>query len=134
MPTPTCLNLRELFGKRFRVMYEESYHAQYGPGARREDPHLMILLCRYGHLFAWQGNELAASVDGHPNVADFAKVARIMRPRRRRQVSQAQRDRLRAMGFQKGRQDHAHVQPTAQGCVPGAQEDLEPVRPQRSLF
>lgn len=65
----TPINLRERFGRWYRVAYEESYQASYGQGAAREDPWLMILLCRYGHLYPFGGNNLAASVDGHPNVA-----------------------------------------------------------------
>ena len=33
-----CVNLRERFGRTFRVEYEESYYAQYGPHARVEIP------------------------------------------------------------------------------------------------
>ena len=107
---PACIQLSERFGKRYRVQYEESYTADRGHGARAEDPHLLIVPCRYGHVFPWKDDWLAASIDGHPNVAgvvrrlsccrivqdgdfgeltivfhvkDFAKVARIMRPRRK---------------------------------------------------
>jgi hypothetical protein len=139
-----CVNLKEQFGKKYRVTYEESYHADRGAGARIADPWLLIVPCRYGHIFPHGTDTLAASVDGHPTVAgmlrrlpccqihqdgdfgeltvifgvaDFAKVARIMRPRRRRVISEAERDRLRAMGFTKGPQAHVDVEPTAQGCV-----------------
>ena len=115
---PTCINLREQYGKRYRVAYEESYNAAYGPRANREDLWLIIVLCRYGHVYPFGGNTLAASVDGHPNVAglvrrlpccqvwqdgdfgeltvlfdvaDFDEIAKIMRPRRRRQVSPEQK-------------------------------------------
>ena len=33
---PPCIDLAENFGQRFRVQYEESYFAQYGPHARVE--------------------------------------------------------------------------------------------------
>ena len=139
----SCVNLKERFGRRFRIAYEESYRAAYGPGATRQDPWLMIVPCRYGHIFPHGGTMLAASIDGHPNVAgqlrrlaccrvhqdgdggeltvvfdvaDIAKVARIMRPRRRRQVSDRERDRLRRMGFQGGSETHVDVQPAARGC------------------
>jgi len=122
---PGCINLRERFGRRYRVEYEESYFAEYGSHARVEDPAYMILLCKYGHIYPAGGNLLAASVDGHPivanrlgrlpccrveqdgdfgeltvvfDVADFDTVARIMRPRRRRRLSAAHRDRLVAAG------------------------------------
>ena len=66
---PPCINLKEQFGGRFRVEYEESYYAQYGPNARIEDPWLMIVHCRYGHIFPHGHNLLAASVDGYPKIA-----------------------------------------------------------------
>ena len=121
----------------------------------------MILLCRYGHIDPDGGTTLAASVDQHPNVAgrlrrlkccrvhqdgdhgeltvtfdvdDFAQVARIMLPRRRRQISPAERERLRAMGFQKGQQAHVEVQPTTPAAVCEGQCDQMPVLRQRGLF
>jgi hypothetical protein len=111
--TRTCVNLRERFGRRYRVEYEESHQAQYGPNARIEDPWLMVIPCHYGHIYPHGGTTLAASVDGHPNVAgqlrqlaccrvhqdgdfgeltvifdvaDFPAVARVMKPRRRRSL------------------------------------------------
>ena len=69
MPTPTCVNLRECYGARYRVAYEASYHADHGPGARAPDPWLMIVPCRFGHLFPHGGSTLAASVDGFPKIA-----------------------------------------------------------------
>ena len=156
-----CINLKERFGGRFRVAYEESYFAERGDGARADDPWLMIVPCRYGHIFPHGGNLLAASVDGHPNVVsalrklpcchvhqdgdfgeltvvfdvrDFAKVAKILRPRRRRQVSAVERDRLRGMGFKKGLPAHVDVDPTARGCVPSVQADLGAIQRQQALF
>jgi hypothetical protein len=111
--TLACVNLRERFGRRYRVECEESYHAQYGPNARIEDPWLQTIPCHYGHIYPHGGTTLAASVDGHPNVAgqlrqlaccrihqdgdfgeltvifdvaDFPVVARVMKPRRRRSL------------------------------------------------
>ncbi len=125
----TCINLKERFGRRFRVVYEESYRADRGHAARAEQPWLMIVPGRYGHIFPHGGNLLAASVDGYAKVAgvlrrlpccrihqdgdageltvvfdaaDFAKVAKIIRARRRRQVSAQEQDRLQGMGYQKG--------------------------------
>jgi hypothetical protein len=104
---PTCINLKERFGRRFKVVYEESYCADRGNVARAEDPWLMIVPGRYGHIFPHGGSLLAASVDGYRKVAgklrrlpccrvhqdgddgeltvvfdvdDFGKVARIIRP------------------------------------------------------
>ena len=57
-----CINLKEQFGDRFKVEYEESYYAQYGEHAWREDPHYMILLCRHGHIYPHGSATLAASI------------------------------------------------------------------------
>jgi len=155
------VNLRERFGRRFRVEYEESYHAERGADARADDPWLMIIPCRFGHIFPHGGSTLAASVDGFPkiagrlkrlaccrvhhdgdfgeltvlfDVADFAKVARIMRPRRRRQVSPRERERLRAMGYKKGAQPHVDVQYSGRTGVPEGRADPEHLPRQLGLF
>jgi hypothetical protein len=122
-----CINLKERFGKRYRVVHEESWHAE---GRRLACPELMILLCKYGHVFPWGGQVLGASVQGYPRIAaklrrlecvkvvqdcdfgeltatfdvdDFPKVAKIMRPRRRRQVTPEQRAEMVAR-LQRARQ------------------------------
>jgi hypothetical protein len=55
-----CIDLAEQFGQRYRVEYEESYFAQYGPRARVDDPWLKIIPCRAGHICPWGGSQLAA--------------------------------------------------------------------------
>jgi len=157
----TLVNLRERFGRRYRVEHEESYVADHGVGARVNDPWLQIIPCRFGHVFPHGGSTLAASVDGFPkiagrlkrlsccrvhqdgdfgeltvrfDVADFAKVARIMRPRRRRQVSLRERERLRAMGYQKGSQPHVEEQYSDRTCVSEGQTESEHLSGQRGLF
>jgi len=53
---PPCVNLKTEFGHLYRVTYEESYYAQYGENARREDPWLMIIRCRQPkntHIGPW---------------------------------------------------------------------------------
>ena len=129
-----CINLKKRFGKRYRIDHEESFRAE---GRRAACPELMILLCKYGDIYAADGRMLAASVDGHPKIAgklrrlecgevvqdgdfgeltatfhmdDFPKVEKIMRPRRRRQVSPTERERLKAIGFRKGTEPHTDVQ------------------------
>ena len=53
--TGECIDLKGRFGSRYRVEYEESYEAQYRPGARTRDPWLMIIPCRFGHIFPYGG-------------------------------------------------------------------------------
>lgn len=75
-----CVNLKREFGNAYRVQYEESYRAEYGPNCRVEVPWLMITPCRNGHVYPWGGRELAASTDRLGSVARelrtllFAKV------------------------------------------------------------
>lgn len=116
-----CVNLRERFGEQYHVRYEESYSIG---GAVRCDPWLQIIPCKYGHIFPHGGETLAVSVDGHPNIArkiaalccckvhqdgDFGEltalfdvsafglVAGIIRPRRRIQLSDEERERRRVL-------------------------------------
>lgn len=157
----TCINLKERFGHRFKVVYEESYRADRGDGARAERPWLLIVPGRYGHIFPHGDNLLAASVDGYPklagklrrlpccrvhqdgeegeltvvfDVSDFAKVARIIRPRRRRQVSAQERDRLRGMGFRKRAQTRVDVHHTPRPCVPTVEVNMGAVTRNRRPY
>jgi hypothetical protein len=112
-----CIDLAERFGRQYRVEYEESYAAQYGPRARVNDPWLKIIPCRAGHICPWGGDNLAAVTDkvgptarklaalpganlwqdGDDgvtvlfDVAQFPEVAKLMHPRRKRRLSEAQR-------------------------------------------
>ena len=115
-----CINLRERFGDRFKVAYEESYYAQYGPNARIEDPCLMIIPCPTGHICPGGVGRLMACTDSAGSIAkrlkaldfttvvqdgsdgvnvmfpveEFAEVATVMKPRRRRRLSEQQRQNL----------------------------------------
>lgn len=128
---PPCIDLAEPFGRRFRVEYEESYCAQYGPNSRINDPWLKIIPCRTGHICPWGGSTLAAVTDkAGPiarklaalpgvklwqdgsdgvtvlfDIADFEAVARIMYPRRRRSGTSAVRDHLSRVGAKTRFQD-----------------------------
>jgi hypothetical protein len=120
-PSPTCIDLAQRFGRRYRVEYGPAYSAQYGRRARVNDPWLKIIPCRAGHLCPWGGSKLAAVTDragplarklaalpgvklwqdGNDgatvlfDVADFGRVAKVMRPKRRRKPpTQAQLNAL----------------------------------------
>lgn len=123
-PVPTCIDLAELFGKRFRAKYEPSYAAQNGPTARTNDPWLKTIPCRAGHICPWGGSALAAItdkagpiahklallpgvtvwMDGSDGVtvlfdaACFDEVAKLMKPRRRRRLGPDQLGRLAKAG------------------------------------
>lgn len=120
---PECVNMRTLFGARFRVGRDPA------ASARDTDPWLLTLPCRYGTIYPHGGDVLAVEVDGHSKlaarvaalpgvrahqwgdqertllfpVALFDQVAAIVRPRRRRVLTeeqrQAARERLAAYQF-----------------------------------
>ena len=130
-----CVNLKERFGRKYRVTYEESYYAQYGPYARADDPWLQIIPCQRGHIFPWGSSTLAASTNKrgptakklgnldfatvHQDGSDgmtvlfpverFPEVAKLMKPRRRRQMTEEQRlaaaERLAKFAFSSARQN-----------------------------
>jgi hypothetical protein len=134
-PNMNCVNLRERFGRRYRVEHEESYYAQYGPRARTDDPWLQIIPCRAGHIYPWGHSTLAASTDGlgptarklaalafttvHQDGSDgvtvlfpverFPDVAALMHPKRRRRMTEEQREaaveRLAKYAFTAARQN-----------------------------
>ncbi len=64
-----CINLKQMFGDQFKVAYEESYYADHGNHAHREDLWLMILLCQHGHICPWGGSNLAACTDKNGPIA-----------------------------------------------------------------
>ena len=138
-----CINLKERFGDRYRVAYEESYKAEYGEDAYREDPALMIIPCRVGQIFPWGGSMLAVSVDGHAKVAGrlrrmpccqvaqdgddgttltfnvkaFDKIARIARPHRRPRLSPERRAELAACMREMNASCPVECELTAPECV-----------------
>ena len=142
--TPTCIDLKREFGDRFKVVYEESYQAERGDHGRAEDPWLMVVLCLHGEIYPYGDDQLVAStkvaggiartlkalpfVTTHKDGSDgadvlfpvdrFEEIAAIMKPKRRRQVSDAERKRLAEMGAEFRFSPGAQSPKTAQICVP----------------
>ncbi|NQT16723.1 MAG: hypothetical protein HQ582_28455 [Planctomycetes bacterium] len=144
---PGCINLKQRFGDRYRVEYEESYRVERGENGRAEDPWLMILLCHHGHICPWGGTQLAACTrrpgqivnrlkalqfttaaqDGDDganilfDVEHFDRVAEIMRPRRRRRMSEERRreaaERLRKYQPAKGQSVQDLVRQRAESAL-----------------
>jgi hypothetical protein len=109
----TAINLRERFGKRFKVAYAPDYYAEYGPDAITVDPWYMEILCQHGIIGPWDETHLMACTrtagpvckalkalpfvrvhqDGTDGgnlvfpVAKFDEVAALMKPRKRRHLS-----------------------------------------------
>lgn len=148
MSRPHCLNLRKLFGDRFKIGIDESYQAERPEFRAEELPWLMILPCVNGHICPWGGNDLAACTKAGPvakalrqlpfiriaqdasdginavfDVAHFDEVAALMKPRRRRRLSDEARrqaaERLKPWQF------HAVGSPeNARPCVPMGLADV----------
>ena len=124
-----CVNLLERFGAKYRISFDEAYSAK---GKHRDNLDLWYLELpgRFGTIYPQGGTTLAVMVDRHPQAArqlaalpscrlyndgehekvflfdveDFAKVAAIVRPRRRPRLTEEQRlaaaERLKGHAFQ----------------------------------
>ncbi len=99
--TPRCVNLRQRFGDRYKITFDPALEV-------RGDPWMMQIPCRFGTIYPHGGDILAVECDYHPGIAaritalglyerqsghsertflfhvdDFAKVAEVVKPRRR---------------------------------------------------
>ncbi len=129
--TPICINLRERFGKQYRISHDEAASA----GGERADPWMMTIPGRFGTIYPHGGENLAVEVDGHPRIAKqlgaipgivlrqdghdektfvlpvdlFDQVAAIVEPKQVKRLTEEQRARLVEAGklyqFQAGAKD-----------------------------
>ena len=114
MSTATCINLLEAFGADYQVTFDPAYDPRRVP-RRCLDPWMMQLPCRGKGvcIYPHGGPHLAVEVDGRPglvkklaaipgvvllqdgdgektfrfDVANFCRVAEVVRPHRRRRLS-----------------------------------------------
>lgn len=148
----SCIDLKATYGKKFKVCLEESYPAQ--PAGRRDASDalwLQIIPGRLGHVFPHGGDLLAASTNSRgvtaqrllalPDVTLWQNgsdgvtvlfppdrledVAALLHLRRRRRVSDKERDRLRALGVKYGFNYGTGARPASAVCVAGTQGDPE---------
>lgn len=117
----TCIDLKETFGQKYRIAYDESAGHEAGG---RNDPWLMLIPCHRGHIYPHGGNLLAVATatrggtakairalpgvevvqDGEDGINAtfpvelFPQVAELMKPHRRRQFSDQERERIAALG------------------------------------
>ena len=126
MSSPTCINLLSSFGDRFKIGWDPAYDPKHRPKDKL-DPWMMLVLCERGEIFPWGDDLLAVTVDHRPvtakrlldlgvhlvqdgdrektfvfHVDRFDTVADLVKPRRRRQVSDTEKRRLAEMGRQHG--------------------------------
>ena len=120
------VNLRERFGRRYRITFDPVYDAK-GRHRDKLDPWMMQIPCRRGTIFPYGEDTLAVELNRHPGVAKqlvrlgllivqdgdhektfvfsvdrFDAIAEIVMPRQRRQISEAERQRLTAMSERHG--------------------------------
>jgi hypothetical protein len=125
MSVPTCINLEERFGRRYRVTFEAG-GATKGQWAREDWPWIMEIRGRYGVVYP-KGGEILQGMTDRPRmgrklralpcvrsvrgdaetiitfrVADAEQVFALLKPYRRRQVSETERERLRALSARHG--------------------------------
>ena len=121
-PICQCVDLRATFGCRYRYERDEAYGAEHSECRAIEAPWLQVIPCQFGKLFPWGDRRLAAYCPAGPvkrrqlerlscvevvqgggdgpevivafDVADFDRVAAVMRPARRRRYSTETRARL----------------------------------------
>lgn len=113
-----CIDLAERFGQTFKIISEE----QAGEWPVAERPWLARMACQYGHVGIYGGELLLAFTASRTmgrrlralpfvlaargdvevvirfHVDQLAGVLEILKPRRRRRVTEAERERLRTVG------------------------------------
>src|SRR4051812_47664134 len=108
-----CINLREQFGRQYRIGHDPAYAAEHGGRGRTDDPWLQILLCRRGHIYPHGGDLLGVATNSRGSTATaiatlpgvivvqdaddginaifplsmFEQIAQLIKPRRKRQLS-----------------------------------------------
>jgi hypothetical protein len=116
-PVKLCIDLHAQFGNQFKTQRDPAFAAGHSRDGNVDDPWGHVIPCMHGEFFPLGGDWLAASTykrgkianrlsaldcctvvqdadDGlvvRFKVADFDAVAAVMRPRRRRVLSDAQR-------------------------------------------
>ena len=114
MPSDECLNLKQLYGDKYRVKYHREL-----PDSLERDPWLLRLACRFGFIEPWGGETLAIYLPGHPVIARklvalgcvphqwgqteyrlvfpakrFWRIAKLVKPKQKRRLSDETHARL----------------------------------------
>ena len=118
-----CIDLTDRFGKQYRISFDPAYDPKSRPRDKL-DRWMMVIEGQRGTIYPYGRNLLAVEVEGRPvtsrklltllgttvvqdgenftaftfDASLFAEVAIVVRSRRRRVVSEAERVRLRKVG------------------------------------
>lgn len=155
-----CINLKKRFGKRYRIAHDEAYQAEASAFRSAEEVWLQIIPCQNGHICPWGGDNLAACTRNSRYIAErlrrmpfvtiaqdgsdgvnavfhvdlFEEVAAIMKPRRRRVISEEQRQanitRLAKYRFSPASESGDEAQISTQGPQDGPEHQLALLGPQ----
>ena len=132
-PEPTCTNLMERFGDRFKIGFDPAYDPKHRPKDKLA-PWYLVIPCQRDEIYPHGGDTLIAEVEDRPitrnrltsldctsvhqegdhfaafrfHVDDFDAVAEIVLPRKRRQVSEAEKERLRNLSAKHGFKSQPH--------------------------
>jgi len=113
----TCIDLRDLAGKRYRLAHDPAYHAEHGERGFAVDLWMLMIPCQFGHFYPWGGERLAFSTntrggtakilaalpfvrieqdaeDGYTlsfDVRHFDEIAQIAKPHKQRQWTPEQK-------------------------------------------
>jgi len=115
--TKPPIDLRTVAGKRYQVEYEESHRG------KRDDPWLLIIPCQRGHVYVFSSELLGVATDGRKIAQRIAKlpgaeiwqeaddgmnvlfplkafpqVAKLVKPKRKRKLTEKQRNRRASQG------------------------------------
>jgi hypothetical protein len=134
------INLMQRFGKRYRIGWDGAYNPKNVPRDKL-DPWAMEIPCERGTIYPHGGNDLAVMVDHRPITAKrlaaipgvelvqdgdhektfvfpvelFPQIAKLVKPRRRRQITEANREaarqRMQARWDQKITPEHSRDAP-----------------------
>ena len=130
-----CVNLKDRYGDWYRIEFDPAYNSRNVPGDKL-DPWYMLIPCRRGTIYPHGDDLLAVDVDYRPITAKrvaaldgvtlhqdgdwektflfhvdlFDEVAKLVKPRRRRRLTEQQRRdgvaRLRKHQFRSRRSGH----------------------------
>jgi hypothetical protein len=153
----TCINVDLMFGDKYRITFDPAYSARHVPRAKL-DPWMMQVPCqgRGVTIYPHGADTLAVEVDRHPsivarlkaiqglklhqdgdvekaflfNVSLFEQVAEVVKPRRRRLVSDQRRQELASYGRRYGfgaQNSILERAQTASGDLEAAQAEFGPL-------